>query len=212
MFLHVYKRIILFKENFMPGEITIKSGDTLSQIAIKNGISVKELMDANGIKNADDIKSGQKITIPITTAKPAAPTDSFKAKAPNATMAEMKFSEEEIASNKKYSNEKIKKSYETNPDLKSQAASLSTDPYSGYVSIKLKSDRTANDLKKLYNIPDGVLKKYNDLSFEWKELPDGHHQMDYGNPTFEKGSTVIVPPGSFEYGGAVKELWNALTK
>lgn len=44
---------------------TIKSGDTLSQIAKKNNISLKALLGANpSIKNANKIRSGQSIKLP----------------------------------------------------------------------------------------------------------------------------------------------------
>ena len=47
------------------GSITIKSGDTLSQIAKKHSTSVRQLMAANpGIKNANQIRVGQKISLP----------------------------------------------------------------------------------------------------------------------------------------------------
>ena len=47
------------------GSITIKSGDTLSQIAKKYSTSVRQLMAANpGIKNANQIRVGQKISLP----------------------------------------------------------------------------------------------------------------------------------------------------
>jgi len=43
----------------------IKSGDTLSQIAKKQGTTIKKLMAANpSIKNANQIKAGQSIKIP----------------------------------------------------------------------------------------------------------------------------------------------------
>lgn len=42
---------------------TVKSGDTLSEIADKYKTSVKKLQDANGIKNANKISVGQKIKI-----------------------------------------------------------------------------------------------------------------------------------------------------
>ena len=45
----------------------IKSGDTLSQIAKKNGMTLKALLGANpGIKNANKIRVGQSIKIPST--------------------------------------------------------------------------------------------------------------------------------------------------
>jgi len=46
----------------------IKSGDTLSQIAKKNGMTLKSLLGANpGIKNANKISVGQSIKIPSTS-------------------------------------------------------------------------------------------------------------------------------------------------
>lgn len=47
------------------GKGVIESGDTLSQIAKKNGMTLKALLGANpNIKNANQIKIGQSITIP----------------------------------------------------------------------------------------------------------------------------------------------------
>lgn len=43
------------------GTYTVKSGDTLSEIAQKLGVSTKHLQNKNGIKNADKIYIGQKI-------------------------------------------------------------------------------------------------------------------------------------------------------
>jgi|TARA_X000001388_G_scaffold70201_2_gene59200 hypothetical protein len=43
---------------------TIKSGDTLSQIARNYGVSLKALKENNKIKNANEIKAGQKIAVP----------------------------------------------------------------------------------------------------------------------------------------------------
>jgi len=46
----------------------IKSGDTLSQIAKRNGMTLKALLGANpGIKNANKIRVGQSIKVPSTS-------------------------------------------------------------------------------------------------------------------------------------------------
>ncbi len=50
------------------GIYTVKSGDTLSGIANKNGTTTKALQDLNNIKNANLIKIGQKIKLPGSTA------------------------------------------------------------------------------------------------------------------------------------------------
>lgn len=48
-------------------EYTIKKGDTLNAIAAATGVSVKELQEANNIKNANLIYTGEKIKIPNKT-------------------------------------------------------------------------------------------------------------------------------------------------
>jgi len=51
---------------------TVKSGDTLSEIAQNHGTTVKQLQNANDIKNANLIRVGQKLTIPSgTSPKPS---------------------------------------------------------------------------------------------------------------------------------------------
>ena len=48
------------------GTHTVRSGDTLGEIAAKNGVSLKELLAANPqIKNPNLIYPGQKIRIPM---------------------------------------------------------------------------------------------------------------------------------------------------
>ena len=45
--------------------ITVKGGDTLSQLAIDHGVTVDAIVDANEeIKSADDIRIGQELSIP----------------------------------------------------------------------------------------------------------------------------------------------------
>ena len=46
------------------GEYVVKSGDSLSAIASANGVTVSALMEANGIKKANQIRVGQKLVIP----------------------------------------------------------------------------------------------------------------------------------------------------
>jgi LysM repeat protein len=47
-----------------PVTYTVKSGDTLAGIAARFKTTVAKLMTANGIKNANSIQVGQKLTIP----------------------------------------------------------------------------------------------------------------------------------------------------
>lgn len=55
------------------GTYTVKPGDTLAKIAAANGTTVRAIMQANGIKNADLIYTGQKLVIPGTSVAPASP-------------------------------------------------------------------------------------------------------------------------------------------
>jgi len=51
------------------GAVKVKSGDTLSQIAKKNGVTLKALLGANpSIKNANKIRLGQSIKLPTNMA------------------------------------------------------------------------------------------------------------------------------------------------
>lgn len=59
-------------ESKAPSTYTVKSGDTLSEIAVKYGTTVKKLADLNGIKNPNLIQVGQKIKLSGSApAKPA---------------------------------------------------------------------------------------------------------------------------------------------
>lgn len=110
-----------------------------------------------------------------------------------------------------YAKEKIDKVKKENNKEKDDTAKLSIDKETGNIIILLKKGISANDLKKLYNIPDGILQKYNDLPYtEAKGKDENHHVKDYGNPQFNKDTKITVPAGSFESAGNVKELFRAL--
>ena len=46
------------------GSVTVQPGDTLSDIADRQGISLNQLMQANGITNPDMVVAGQKLVLP----------------------------------------------------------------------------------------------------------------------------------------------------
>lgn len=186
--------------------ITIQAGQTLSQIAEQYGVTVADIQKANNLKGTN-IMAGKNLIIP-------APEPKFDNGYTNSKLDEMTFTKEEREENAEYSQEKIAIANATNKKLKDQVANLTVNKKSGYVQINVKKDVTAEELKKLYEIPDGVLKYYNDLTYEWKDTGDeaGHQYKDWGNPTFHKGESVIVPPSSFEHQGWLKETWNALTR
>ena len=55
-----------------PGEYIVQKGDALSKIAARNGCKTKELMELNGIKDANKIRAGQKLKLPgAAAAEPA---------------------------------------------------------------------------------------------------------------------------------------------
>lgn len=56
-------------------EYIVQQGDSLSIIAQRFGVSTEDLANFNGIENADDIKIGQTLTIPPTTAPPTTATE-----------------------------------------------------------------------------------------------------------------------------------------
>jgi beta-lactamase class A len=49
-----------------PGQYTIKSGDTLSSIAQANGTTINDLVQLNGLGNADVLAIGQVLRLPVT--------------------------------------------------------------------------------------------------------------------------------------------------
>ncbi|MFZ0407820.1 MAG: LysM peptidoglycan-binding domain-containing protein [Cyanobium sp.] len=48
----------------LAGQITVKEGETLSEIAERHDMSVQQLMKLNGLSNADHVQSGQTLTVP----------------------------------------------------------------------------------------------------------------------------------------------------
>ena len=68
----------------------VRAGDTLSAIAVRNGTTVAALMQANGIRNANMVYSGQRLTIPGRGAAPApsgAPVAQAVAPKPNDSLS-----------------------------------------------------------------------------------------------------------------------------
>ena len=49
------------------GQVTVKEGETLSEIADRYGMSVNQLMKLNGLGNADHVEAGQTLTVPGAT-------------------------------------------------------------------------------------------------------------------------------------------------
>jgi LysM repeat protein len=56
------------------GTVTVGQGETLSEIAERNGMSLKRLMQVNGISNADHVEVGQKLV--VASSRPSASASS----------------------------------------------------------------------------------------------------------------------------------------
>ncbi|MBM5798421.1 MAG: LysM peptidoglycan-binding domain-containing protein [Cyanobacteria bacterium M_surface_7_m2_040] len=54
------------------GSVTVRSGETLSEIAERNGVSLERLMQANGIKDPTLLQAGQRLVIPGARRAPVA--------------------------------------------------------------------------------------------------------------------------------------------
>ena len=63
--------------------LTVRSGDTLGALAARHGTTVRALVAANGLRSADVIRSGQRLTLPA----PAAPTTAVPSASPTAAPA-----------------------------------------------------------------------------------------------------------------------------
>ena len=48
----------------LAGQVTVKPGETLSEIADRYGISVNRLMTLNGLKKANHVESGMVLQVP----------------------------------------------------------------------------------------------------------------------------------------------------
>jgi len=55
----------------LAGQVTVKEGETLSQIAERHGISLSRLMQINGIRNADQVVAGQTLKLGSAAQAPA---------------------------------------------------------------------------------------------------------------------------------------------
>lgn len=67
-----------------PNTYTVKSGDTLGHIAMRNNVKVKDLKAINGL-NSDLIRIGQKLKLPISSALPTPPLPLPTVPAPGAS-------------------------------------------------------------------------------------------------------------------------------
>lgn len=212
----------------MGDTITVARGQTLSQIASKYGVSVDALMNENNIKDANSIKAGQKITIPIgQTAQSSEKTvekDDLNYERQKLHYMDLKISDKyaELAK-AKTPEEKAEIQKEINELKAKQAkqketAKMELDPNQDYILITPKKDINVEELKKLFDIKDGAIRAHNDLDYEYTyyegDVPselEGRQYKDYSNNTIQAGRTIKVKPSEIDNQGALKELWNWAT-
>lgn len=63
------------------GEVTVETGDTLSELAERHGVGLRELMRLNGIEDADHVEVGDRLKVPGGGSAPAAPSGRVTVKA-----------------------------------------------------------------------------------------------------------------------------------
>ncbi len=144
----------------MSESYTIKSGESLSAIAARNGISVSELMAANpGIENANSVQAGQKITIPLVDSSAISkPEDSFVATTKN---------KKSITSSEKEPWQNLEALIKNGKDDDAEGAKITADK--GFLGIKTgdytyTSDGTLTygELKEQLGLADGIIRKRNE--------------------------------------------------
>lgn len=211
----------------MGDSITVKSGQTLSQIASQYGVSVSELKEANNITNADNIKAGQKITIPIGQQTPPASDKTSENEEMNYERQKLHYMDLKISdkyaelSEAKTADEKAKIQNEINELKAKQAkqketAKMELDENQDYILITPNKDINVEELKKLFDIEDGAVKAHNELDYQYNyyegdNLPmelEGRQYKDYSNNTIQKGQTIKVRPSEIDNQGAWNEFWN----
>lgn len=185
----------------MGGELTVKSGQTLSQIAAQNNISLKALITANpGIK-PDALSVGQKIVIPMNT-KTESPVDK----------PDIKYSEKQ-----KTSNETIQKAKEYGYG---ESYNFQTDKDGNYI-VTIKDEKQLAKMKKELGIPSGVLAEYNNETVQNCKKPSvsvhsSENVYNDDNRYAGKGTKFFLPAGAMNpkdpeagIGKALKNAWNA---
>jgi LysM repeat protein len=119
----------------------IKSGDTLSQIAKKNGMTLKALLGANpGIKNANKIRVGQSIKIPSTSMMPGS-----KSNNPYAGMSKTQMAMMDVKNKSPKAQRAATRSMQT--QVKESGSKTSPTP-SKAAATKAKKDTTQQAMEK----------------------------------------------------------------
>lgn len=174
------------------GTHTVRSGETVGEIAEKYGMSTKRLMAINGIKNPRRVRTGTKLKISGSRSSSSAPSTTKRAKASGRTHTVRK-GETLGAIARKYgvstkqlmawngitnprrvkAGQKIvikkkskakRSSVETQPAKPTKLATAAPAPKSGSVTYKVKSGESLWTIARKHNVTIAQLQKWNNLS------------------------------------------------
>jgi LysM repeat protein len=160
----------------------IKSGDTLSQIAKKNGMTLKALLGANpGIKNANKIRVGQSIKIPSTSQMPGSKSSNPYAGISKTQMAMMdvknKSPKSQRAATRSMQTQVKEGGSRTSPNPKKTAETIKKSPHLG---LAQKAMDKARERRRNRNKSAKPAKKYQ--SFSGPSMNEGY--MSIGGKVF----------------------------
>ena len=142
------------------GNVKVKSGDTLSQIAKSKGISLKALLAANpSIKNANKIRVGQSIKIPGAEAGKAAKTSN-----PYKGMSRVQMADMDVKNKSEKRQRTATRSMQTQAKM---GSGMTPTPSKAKATIEKKSGRDAmlerarrlRDKKKGNSLPTDTMKR-----------------------------------------------------
>ena len=194
-------------------EITVTAvpGTSLFGLAMKYDVSVDDIKKLNGL-TSDNIREGQKIRIMAFDPKEKEAWDNYQDE-----LSEQKYEAErkaDIERKNKLAESRIEEAIEYGLDDK---YSFSIQKETGNIIITLKEGRQLYDVKQDFNIPDGVLRAYNNDLNKY-EIPkfDTERGMveNADNVKAKKGDTLVIDIDSFKpdkpFMQKLADVWNWL--
>jgi len=151
-------------KNPIPSTYTVKSGDTLSEIAQKYGLTVNRLVDLNDISDPNLIRPGQKLKLKGTSTKSSTSTTTYKVKSGD-TLSEIaqKFGTN-VTTLVGLNNIK-------NANLIRVGQKLKIPSDQKYMTYKVKSGDTLSRIAQKYNTTVNKLAKDNNIKDKNKIYP-----------------------------------------
>ncbi len=170
------------------GEYVVKSGDSLSKIAARNGTSVGALRDVNGLKS-DVIRIGQKIKLPAGAsakakaepeAKPAAPPTPAPAPAVEATPAPAPVAATPVAVPP--APESVAPLSPIAPAVETAVAASELDSVEVPFEYPVKPGETLDDIARNFGVVKGDLLSLNGMKADAKLAPGQRIKIPMPSP------------------------------